>query len=131
MEKEALPYRAEFSNSAREKTLVYSEKSKWQEFLGESVQIPNPPRVLFEVIDDLRNKRITLFDAFYFSKTYMKKDARYPGWKTRPHKWYWSMQENLTTPTLDSEEKFHLKAVCIFLCCRIKLNICCHQHIWP
>lgn len=105
MKNEALPYRAEFSN-LREKILVYSEKSKWQEFLGESVQIPSPPRMLFEVIDNLQNKRITVFDAFYFSKTYMKKDARCPGWKTRPQKWYWSMQENLTTPTSDSEENY-------------------------
>jgi hypothetical protein len=92
------PQKAAYSHVQLEKThpredrrhqILSSEKAEAKKFFGHTIKIPLPPKSLIHTLKIAEKKGYDKFEAHYLPKITMKRDAKYPGWKSKPNKWLW------------------------------------------
>ncbi len=65
------------------------EAAKLSAFFGEPISVPRAPQLLWKVLDSAKAKRLNIFSPHFLPLKKFDKDSKYPGWKRKPHAWFW------------------------------------------
>lgn len=69
------------------------EAVKLAAFFGKTVEVPRAPQLLWKTLEVLKAKRINIFSPHYLPAVNFEQDSEYPGWRERPHEWFWEQIE--------------------------------------
>lgn len=70
--------------------LVTAESAALQRFFEKEVEVPQPPRELFQTVEALKGRGIARFEPHYFPTVELHQQDKLPGWTVKPEPWFWN-----------------------------------------
>lgn len=69
--------------------LITSEAIALKSFFGKEIKVVEPPKALFQTLEQLNRLGIRRFEPHYLPQLTLKEEDNFPGWKVEPEKWFW------------------------------------------